>query len=135
MEPGPEVEAADEEALHDALGLGKGGDHRVGAVGEGADVGRGAVGAENADGKGLGGGVGEGVGVEDEEAGDARGGELGGEEIDDEDPRRDEEDGAAGVEGLALVGGEIEGELGGAGIRVRVWELGEGADDGGSLGR
>lgn len=99
VESGPEVEAADEEALHDALGLGEPGDHGVGAIGEGEDGDQGGVGlgAEEAGDEGLGGCVGEAVGVEDEEGGHGGGDAAGGEEVGDEDAGGDEEGGAAGV--------------------------------------
>lgn len=54
MESGPEVEAADEEALHDALGLGESGGHGLGLVGEGQDGGVRGEGAEEAGDEGLG---------------------------------------------------------------------------------
>lgn len=65
MEPGPEVEAAEEEALEGALGLGEARDHGVGAVGESVDGGGAGDGAEDAGDEGLGGGVGKAVGIED----------------------------------------------------------------------
>lgn len=37
VEAGPEVEAADVEALHGTLGLGETGDHGMGAIGEGVN--------------------------------------------------------------------------------------------------
>lgn len=111
LEAGPQVEPSDEETLDGALGLGEAGDHSLGAVGEGADVGVGVEGAEEADDESLGGGIGEGVGVEDDEAGDGGGGEAGGEEVNDEDAGGDEEGAAGGVEVATVVGGEVGGDL------------------------
>lgn len=66
MEPRPEVQPPDPQALHGPLGLGEAGDHGVRLVGEGADADVAVEGAENPDDEGLGGGLGEGVGGEDE---------------------------------------------------------------------
>lgn len=119
MEAGPEVEAADEEALHDALGFGEGGDHGVGLVRKSEDGGAGRdEGLEDASDEGLGGGVGKEVGVEDEERGDGARGDPAGEEVGDEDAGGEEEGAAGGVEGGAVVGGEVRGKIAGARVRV-----------------
>lgn len=80
--------------------------------------------AENPDDERLRGGFGEGVDGGDDEAGDLGSGDSGSEEIDDEDARGDEEDIAGGVEGIAVVGGEVGGDFGDrVGVEV-VEELG-----------
>lgn len=112
LEPRPEVEALEVKAFHGALGLGEAGDHRVRLVGESSDVEVSVGGPEDADDEGFGGGLGEGVSVEDDEAGDERRRELVGQEIDDEDARGDEEDGVGGVEREAVVSGEFGGNFG-----------------------
>ncbi|PON37027.1 hypothetical protein PanWU01x14_323650 [Parasponia andersonii] len=122
MEPRPEVQLPDPQTLHDPLRLGEPGDHGVGLIGEGPDVGAPVEGAEDPDDEGLGGGVGEGVGGEDDEAGDGGGGDFGGEEVDYEDSGGDEEDGAGGVEGVALLGGELGGDVGDSGVGAVVVE-------------
>lgn len=66
-------------------------------IGEGTDVDVPVEGAENSDDEGLGGGLGEGVGGEDEEASDGGGREPGIEEVDNEDSGSDEEGVARGV--------------------------------------
>lgn len=107
VEPGPDVELFDVEALHGALGLGEGGDHGVGAVGEGED-GEGAV-EEEANGEGVGGGLGEGMGGGDDEGGHEGGGEAAGEEVDGEDAGGDEEGGVGSVKGESVLGGKVGG--------------------------
>lgn len=72
VEAGPEVETADVEALHGALGLGEAGDHGVGAVGEGVDGEKMAL-AEEAGDEGVRGGIRGAVGGEEEEGPDSGG--------------------------------------------------------------
>lgn len=109
MEPWPEVEAADEEGFHYPLGFGEPGDHGMRAIGEGDNRGRGGVGMKDASNEGLSGGIGEAMSVKDGEGSDGGGWNARGEEVGDEDARCDEEGGAGGVEGSAVVGGEIRG--------------------------
>lgn len=106
------MEALEVKAFHGALGLGEAGDHRVRLVGESSDVEVSVGGPEDADDEGFGGGLGEGVSVEDDEAGDERRRELVGQEIDDEDARGDEEDGVGGIEREAVVSGKFGGDFG-----------------------
>lgn len=76
------------------------------------------------------------MGVEEDDAGDSRGGEAGGEEVDDENARGDEDGGASGVEGEAVVGGEVGGDFGTRstqfGVRALILQ---GREDGGFEGR
>lgn len=112
LESRPEVEALEVKAFHGALGFGEAGDHRVRLVGESSDVEVSVGGPEDADDEGFGGGLGERVSVEDDEAGDERRRELVGQEIHDEDARGDEEDGVGGVEREAVVSGKFGGDFG-----------------------
>lgn len=112
MEPRPEVEAADVEALHGALGLGEAGDHGVGGVREGVDREE-AVLAQQAGDEGVGGGVGGAVRGEEEQGLDAGGQEVGGEEVGGEHARGEEERHALprGVERAAVAGGDVGGHV------------------------
>lgn len=112
VEARPEVEAADVEALHGALGLGEAGDHGVGAVGEGVD-GEEAVLAQEAGDEGVCGDVGGAVGGEEEQGPDAGGEEVGGEEVGGEHARGEEERRAlpGGVERAAVGGGDVGGHV------------------------
>jgi hypothetical protein len=110
VEAGPKVEASNVEALHSALRLGEAGDHGMGAIGEGINREEVVV-AEEASHEGVGGGVGGAVGGEEEEGADAGGEEAGGEEVGDEGAGGEEERGAGGVEGDAVVGGEVGGHV------------------------
>uniref|UniRef100_A0A0D3FCK5 Uncharacterized protein n=1 Tax=Oryza barthii TaxID=65489 RepID=A0A0D3FCK5_9ORYZ len=93
VEAGPKVEASNVEALHSALRLGEAGDHGMGAIGEG-------INREEVV-----------VAEEEEEGADVGGEEAGGEEVGDEGAGGEEERGAGGVEGDAVVGGEVGGHV------------------------
>lgn len=133
VEPRPEVEAADKEGLHNALGLGEAGDHRLGPIGEGMDGGRGGVVPEDAGDEGLGRGVGEAMSVEHDKGGNGGWGDAGGEEVGYEDAGSDEEGSAGGVESSAVVRGEVAGDIRGKG-EVRLPIPAECGGDGGLLG-
>lgn len=75
---------------------------------------------ENPDDEGLGRSLRERVRAEDEDPGDLRGRQLVRQEIDDEDPRRDEEGVSGGVERVAVVRGEVGGDFGGNLVELRV---------------
>lgn len=108
------------------------------AVSEGTNISGAGERSQDAGNEGLRRGIGEAVGVEDEETGNGGGRDTGGEKVGNEDARRDEVGGAAGVEGGAVVGGNVTGDVGGengVSVRVRVLEEGkEGARDGRFLG-
>ena len=100
------------QTLHDPLGLREPRNHRVRLIGEGPNVGIAVQGPKDSDDESLCGGLGERMGGEDNQSGDGRGGDFGVEEVDNENSRRNEEDGAGGVEREALVSGEFGRDIG-----------------------
>lgn len=124
------MEFAEKKALEDALSFSEAGNHGLGAVGEGPNV-ESAIGrAQNPNDESLRGSIGKRMGVKEEDSGDGGGGEAASEQIDDENPSSDEEDAPGGIEGKAVVRGEVGGDGGEARISVNGSLLGRrGAED------
>lgn len=83
MEARPEVKPPHVQALHDPFSLSEPGDHGLRMVGESTNVSVAGDRSQDAGDEGLRGGIGEAVGVEDEETGNGGGRDAGGEEVGD----------------------------------------------------